>query len=1155
MKISSSIFLTAAFLCFSGSAGEFSPGGVSVDFHKISEARFASAGEKKNNLFTPQWKPGTVFLHSPDPRAQKLRSKALPFIKFSKQELKNSFILKTAKGSEIADVAGKYARSISASWTQSVPLPDTRGGDYRLTFRSKVTPAGKKAAPLSAAVITLKMVKGKKGSAIVKVFHSSATEFVKNEIVFQFPEGTESALFYLRLDGCGTMEIKDPVLEKVQHAFPVEAALYPNGKLDNVFVLSQNDPAVMAFILKRNVPAAALKLKEPVFKVTLPPEIEFVDHAYPLKLISRKGNTLFFDASFWISRLQRFDNYETHMKLPLLVTTKAAVGEYAGTGTFQLTDSGKNLTEEMFFKFRVIPQIKKAAQSNIFLPGYQPMGLYLDFSKKASRKLFADFSGRAGFRWICQSFDPETTAFYRRSGAKLITPELYWLANGYRICPQKPDYAKFKSLGKTSSFDVNQGTCPAAIYNKTPFFHDTFVPYLKKELKGKDGVVANWEPFMFHGQGCFCDTCCKEFADFVKIPHAEMKKMWPKELTITGKYYAQGVRFRSLQHAKMVKTIHEAVNKVTSGKAGFIPEIVWITCADTTARGGSNSEHDPLDYAGDLTYIDPWGPYTGWQSLTPYNYKKGENLETYVAAGRVRSFMKKNLGSKCPRLVALPHGIQGKFWVTTPEAMAMEVTGFFVQRYHAAHLYLFPQGYDNRYWSVMAENNDLIARNEEFVFNGKCITENVAAEPVSPFPSPKKRISPRYLVDPAPESLLQYEAFRKGETILVAAGNFWQKGEVFFKLKVKGLKKNASYAVTEAAFNRSFVSESGRFFTGAELEKGVMLHAGALRWAFFRIEPAGKEVSAYKKITPQQLLSAMKKRLSVIDKAAAEEKKQDDAIEEEFRKAELRTLVNGPLKCMPAPGREGGQVLNFSSGKNSLSFDLQHCAIRNWVIDGTLWSEQMGRPMFWEPSNAADARYRIVRQDVEGSGITVTAERLFNRRNSAALEHLTIRQTMFVSKDLRSLKLTTELIDSHNAETGGGGFTLGFRYHFFPGNMDGRSGEILLSSGGKPYNYQRTMERLIFAKGKSASAAKIGKLFECHNTPLLIDKSDVSLRHKKSGDVLKIKAAPEKLFAGYAVWDTPNLKYPTFEPFFHPVSIENGKSAVFTLEMKAEKAK
>ena len=122
--------------------------------------------------------------------------------------------------------------------------------------------------------------------------------------------------------------------------------------------------------------------------------------------------------------------------------------------------------------------------------------------------------------------------------------------------------------------------------------------------------------------------------------------------------------------------------------------------------------------------------YTGWQTMEPWNYTKGENLSTYVAAKYVRRFMTEKLGKKCPRLVALPHGIQGKFWVTTPEAMAMEVTGFFLQGYHAAHLYLYPHGYDNRYWRVMAENNSLIALHEDVVFNGKRLTGKDPAMPL-----------------------------------------------------------------------------------------------------------------------------------------------------------------------------------------------------------------------------------------------------------------------------------------------------------------------------------------------------------------------------------------------------------------------------------------
>ena len=998
------------------------------------------------------------------------------------------------------------------------------------------------------------MADGKRRS-IIKTFHGNSKEFRSNEMLLPFPENSVSAFFYLRIDGCGIMEIEEPVLEKVQHAAPVEITLHPNGKLDNTFVLSQNDPAVITLVLKRNVPVAELKkqLKAPRLEVILPREVEFVDAGKPLKFIERKGNKLYFDASFWIQRLLRFDGYENHMKLPLLVTTKAPAGVVAEPVRCQLTDGGKLLTEVNTFKIRIIPQIKKAAQSSIFLSGYQPMGIYLHFPNAASRRMFAEFSGRTGFGWICLDFDPETAGLYRSFGTKIITPELYWLANGYRIGAKKPDYAKFKPLSKTASFDINNGTCPAAVYNKTPFYTGIFEPYLQQNLKGLDGVIANWEPFMFHGQGCFCDTCRDEFADFVKISREEMKKMWPKELTITGKLYKQGVKFRSLQHAKLVKTIHASVNKFSSGKAGFIPEVVWITCADTLARGGSNSEHDPLDYAGDLTYFDPWGPYTGWPTLTPFNYAKGENLETYVAAKRVRTFMKQQLGKKCPKLVALPHGLQGKFWVTTPEAMAMEVTGFFVQGYHSALLYLFPQGYDNRYWSVMARCNDLIARNEEFVFKGDRVTDALSVEPVSPYPAPRKRISPRYLLNPPPESLLQCDGFRKGDTLLAAVGNFWVKGDAFFKLKVKGLKKNDLYAVSEAATQRSFVNGNGKCFTGAELEKGVMLHIGALRWAFFKIEPARKALSSFQKITPAHFDRAMKEHLNAIKKAVDEENALDAAIESEFRKSELRPLNHGALKCVPVTNADGSQKLLFSSGKNSLTFELDHCAVKNWQINGTMWAEAVGMPMFWHPSNAAAARYTVTKQDVVKEGIVVVAEKLFTRKNSAALEHLTIRHTLLVSPDLRSLKISSTLIDSHNAETGGGSFDLGFRYHFFPGNLGGQNGDILLTAKGRELMHQRVFEQRVYVKEMGSSAAEMNKLFECPKAPVLIDKSTAYLRFRNGKERLKIQAFPEKLFAGYAVWDTPKQKFPTFEPFFHPVKIENDKTVTFTFELKAEK--
>ena len=1139
------IVLSAATFC---SAVEFDRGGTIMDFQAISAARMQKSNAGAENLFG-KWIPGTVWMHSARKEAQALLPKAKPYVKFEQKKTDNGIVLKTIKPIEMEKAAGEYSVNISASWLQKITLPDAKGGEYVLSFRSKGYALGKSSS--SMVVIATKTAKGY-GNNIVKVFPLTKA-FHDNIYSISFPAGVIGADVYLRLNGCGELEIENPVLSRKVVDYPVEATLFPNGILDQTFVLTQNDPSVIAFVLKRNVPVSALNVKSPVLKVKLPPEVEFLEAPPPLKFLRKEGNVHYFDASHWNHRLRRYDGYEPYMKLALLVTTKSPVGVCAEPAEFCLVDGEKIISKPAQFRVRIEPQIPAVKQSSLFYTGYQPMGLYLNFKKNTSRELFASFSGKTGFRWITFNFDNEAVPYYRKHGTELITPELYWLSNGYRICEKKPDYAKFKPIGKSKSFDVNNATCPAAIYNKTGFYKDYLLPYLKESLAGKDGVIANWEPYMFHGQGCFCDTCRDEFAVYMKMSQEQVKKIWPKELTINGKYHAQGVRFRSLQHAKMIKVIQEAVNQATTGKAGFVPEVVWITCAETTEReSGSSAEHDPMDYADSLTYIDPWGPYTGWKALETYHYEKAENLNTYVAAKKVSSFMKKRFGKKCPRLVALPHGLQGHFWVTSPEGMAMEVTGFFVQGFRAALLYLFPQGYDNRYWSVLARNNDLIATHEDIVFNGKNITEQVAVSPVTPYPAPKKRIMPRYLPRHPAETLLQYEAFRKGDTVMVATGNYWTRGDVFYRLKVSGLKSNARYAVTETALDRTYTADNGKSFTGAELQKGILLHAGALRWSFIRIEPAGKIPAAAVKVTQKDIKNAIPRHLPAIQKAAAADAKLDAKEDAEYQKAELRTLKNGPLNCTAATSAGDSQSLRFVSGKNSLLLEVSSCVIRSWNVNGRELVGGFGIPIFWKPASSVSAQYRMTKQDVTPEGMTVTMERLFTRKNDAALEHLLVKHTVNVSKDLEKVTMKTELIDGHNSETGGGGFTLGFRYQCFPANI-GNNGKIAMTSGGKEYIYSRNMKRNLFSVGMTESAKIMKKLFECVDGPVLIDNSRVRLQFADKGPVVSLKATPEKLFAGYAVWDAPDLKFPTFEPFFHPVSVSPGKPMEFSIELKVEK--
>ena len=70
-------------------------------------------------------------------------------------------------------------------------------------------------------------------------------------------------------------------------------------------------------------------------------------------------------------------------------------------------------------------------------------------------------------------------------------------------------------------------------------------------------------------------------------------------------------------------------------------------------------------------------------------------------------------------------------------------------------------------------------------------------------------------------------AWSKGTSTLAAVGNFWEKGDLFFRLTVPGMKGNYVVRTPYAPYRYKFV-------TGAELAKGVLLHLPPLSWAIVR---------------------------------------------------------------------------------------------------------------------------------------------------------------------------------------------------------------------------------------------------------------------------------------------------------------------------------
>lgn len=649
---------------FLATATEFDPGGTTYDFQGASDRRFQPSAGKDNLL--GDWKSAAPWVHLANgERARELSPKVTPLVTFKTLDLPEGKAYQTVKSNEIEAIAGADAANVSGSWVQKVALPDTLGGRLKLEFNYRSKATGKYAAA-GYAIITFADANRKTvGKTLVKGFpigNGVDTQLFSSEI--ETPEGAAQMEIYLRLDGCGEITFIAPKLEKCASRSPVSLLLAPGSLLDDHFALSQNDPAVITFAWRRNQPKEQFQLNEPILHLQLPSGVTCKSAAAPLKLIGGKDGHWQFSMASVRDRLKRSDGYDAYLLLPAMLFTELAPGSKPGTGSAWITDGGKVMSDKSVFSFSVLPRIPAAAKSSQFLNGFQVGGLYLNFDDPAARELWAKFVGRTGMRWLAGSSVQSMQELYRANGISMITPELYWIANGYRVGPpeNKPKSVKFKTIGVSQDFNIQNATCPTAIYRKSEYFTNVVVPYLEKNLKGADGLIANWEPYMFHGMGCFCDNCRDEFVTFSKLSADEVMQAWPQELQINRKHHALGVKFRSWQHAQMVKAINEAVDRATTGKAGFIPEVAWIHMIDCAGREEATGEHDPLDYAGSFKYIDPWGPYACWKALEPYSYVKGINLDTYIAARGIVDFTQRNFKApNRPKLLALPHGMQCDF--------------------------------------------------------------------------------------------------------------------------------------------------------------------------------------------------------------------------------------------------------------------------------------------------------------------------------------------------------------------------------------------------------------------------------------------------------------------------------------------------------------
>lgn len=1163
---------------------EFDRGGVTFPMEKISAERFKPAQPSAANLLVNAdlsqpllgtygqtgrgWDTSTWIFGEANRKKFDTDSRMFTSAKIVTAE-DGRKALQLNRPISLEKLMGDLSDKFTISFSQLVKLPDEKGGSYRLTLDCRNQLIGKNRFDQMVLLwfrdgSDPRPGRGKETREYIYSKLLSAPEWHPHSLEFTVPPGTRDLNVTFRADGCGKVQIRNPQLVRLENRnqIPVTVELSPFKLLDNTFALAPGLPGVMGFKFRNNLPKGTLKYGKIRMNLELPAEIS-VDGANCFfgKEVSRTEFSA--DGKKWTRRQFSLDGIIPYIRnstdfngwnIPdVMISGNAAPGTVWNNCRYYLTEDGKILGTPETFTLKMLPAFRKSTAPKQFFTGFSSVYNDLTFQQPELNKRIAEFVGRTGTTLMLMDADAEYSAMLRANGVRLIGAETYAIANGYRIgvpdAAQRPAYANYLDKnGKPVISGSHSLTCPAAIYNRTPYYNTFVLPILKKKLATLDGIVPNWEPYGTINRGCFCGSCRDEFAKFAGIPADKIKEIWPAKVQPGFEYRDQIIRFRAEQHAKLIKTLHEDCLKTGSGKIGFCPEVGTDQIIVYPNHFYEQWEFTPYEYAGSLKWLNVWGPYVWFLADQPYAYTKGANLLTWEMARRVIRDYRKAFPdpSKRAKLMAMPHGSQcDGTALGQPESLVMDQLSSFLAGYDASVLYFFPRGYDHRYWQAFADCNTLIAANEDMVMNGKPLS-GVSAVPQSPFPAPAENIEPKFLPDVKKSDLLQIAAFEKDGRILAAVGNFWEKGDVVFKLSVPGLNPAKKYSVREKAFDRQFVKTAGQSFTGKDLADGILLHAGAMRWVFFEIEPETK--SSAKAVTAADMLRELERCRKDNQSAAEAEAARDKALHAENDIGELKSQSSGAFSCKPVE-KNGMTMLEISSGKNSALLNPRGMSLDAWTLDGKApMASRFGTSAFWSPGRngmVADTNYRVTSQKISANGLSVTAEFTTNVRNYPQLAGLKIVKTVRFSPDLKKIEFSVELNNTQSVAMN----EVGYRWFLQPQALDGHPGNGIECGGSflkRPGTFM-----LLKTNCDPASEKIIRRLFNVKNDSVKVSGNEFQFA-VKNGPVLRGSFSPAQAFGGVAVWDTAGMTRATFEPFYQPVIIPPGGKRAFSAVFSAE---
>ena len=334
-------------------------------------------------------------------------------------------------------------------------------------------------------------------------------------------------------------------------------------------------------------------------------------------------------------------------------------------------------------------------------------------------------------------------------------------------------------------------------------------------------------------------------------------------------------------------------------------------------------------------------------------------------------------------------------------------------------------------------------------------------------------------------------------------------------------------------------------FSGAELEKGLLVHAGALRWNFFRIVPG--KAGEGKLITQAAMKAEMEKRLPRIRKMAAWEK----AYAEKMRSAaaadepvndfsSLRPLANGPVSLNVVQVRGKDQLrITLPSGTILLDPALGG-AVTSLKIGGKELVREpgFGTSGFWTPRKAA---HNIVKgfklvgvKKIGRDGIEIELHRIVSEFERAPLAGVRIvRRLLFTPGSLT--------IGSRLENTAVSPRRFAFRFHTMPAHLAGPDGRAEFGGTG-------------FDRGQGLKICRFGspeKEIDTTWRAKLIDVEGPAFTLRKPGlPDLTVTPGGAPVY-GVIFWDTGTSS--TAEPVFRTLTLAPGTAQEFTMKVQWQK--